>query len=161
MWNTQSCHERLGNFHFNVASSHVLTILWITRVYVTCTWNESLISTHTLCALVHIVLCTFLCSKVAEAHVPSFIFDEFRTILWRSGWSNSRRCPGSAGFGSLHCSLHTFHLSHLEDWSYPFSFWLSWVMSLWHYNPKTLAAKWNLKSTVRCNSATFLMKVGY
>lgn len=49
--------------------------------------------------------------KVAEAHVPAFIFDEFRTILWRSGWgiSSEDHAFVCSGF-FFHCSLQTFWL---------------------------------------------------
>lgn len=51
----------------------------------------------------------FLCIlKVAEAHVPSFIFDEFRTILWRSGWNSSLQSHAPVGIGFFHCRHFDF-----------------------------------------------------
>lgn len=50
------------------------------RGYITCMEYDSLISACSfLCIFSYCIM--FLCSKVAEAHVPSFILDEFRTIL--------------------------------------------------------------------------------
>lgn len=165
MWNTQNCHGRLANFHFNIASSHVLTMVWITRVYVTCTCYESLMSA-----------CNFVCtwsyrimyfslfqggwSTCTQFH--SWWIQDNTVKIWMKHFKKRSCLCWLCLFALQPAHIFTCHVWRIEvtlSINSCFAFFqLSWVMSLWHHHPKSLAAKWNLNSTVRYISAAVSMK---
>lgn len=113
MWNTQNCHGRLANFHFNIASSHVLTMVWITRVYVTCSCYESLMSAcNFVCTWSYRIMyfSLFQGGRSTCTQFHSWWIQDNTVKIWMKHFKKRSCLCCLCLFASLHCSLHRFSL---------------------------------------------------